>query len=322
MLRTSQAVKGSMPLALALVLAAAAPAAAASTKPAASTGGVTNLTAQSVTLVGTLNPHGARTTYLFEYGPTTLYGAATPIQVAGSGTHSVPVLGNLAGLAPATRYHYRLVAHNRNGTTAGADRVFRTRVQPLGATLGAIPNPVLFGRGIVLGGVLSGTGNAGRPIQLQANPFPYTQGFVAAANPQVTNAQGVFAFPVLSVPVNTQYRVLLPDRPQVASPIVTVGVSVRVGTRVSARRVRHGGHVRFSGTLRPASDGAQIGIQKRREKRWITVAGTVAHHARGGVSRYGVRVRIRRGGLYRVFARILDGRYVASTGRTVRLRVR
>ena len=51
----------------------------------------------------------------------------------------------------------------------------------------------------MLAGTLSGTGNASRQVVLQSNPFPYIQGFVATTNVQLTNAQGAFSFPLLSV---------------------------------------------------------------------------------------------------------------------------
>ncbi len=322
MSRNLQGVGSSVLTIVALTLALPALALGQSTKPAVTTGGTANLTPSSVTVLGKVDPNGARTTYLFQYGTTRLYGAMTPELVAGSGTAAINVLGNLAGLAPATTYHYRLVARNRNGLVMGADRTFRTRNQPLGLTLAATPNPVPFNRPTILAGALTGTGNVGRPIVLQSNPFPYTQGFVTISNPQLTNAQGGFAFPLLSVPLNTQFRVLIPSKPEVASPIVNVGVAVRVSTNVSSRRVRRGGRVRFLGRVTPARPGAQIAIQKRRGNRWVTVAGTITRTATSSYSRYGKTVRIRRGGHYRVFVAIVDGNYVSSTGRTVRIRLR
>ena len=226
-----------------------------------------------------------------------------------------------AGLAPATTYHYRLVASNRHGITRGADRTFKTRAQPLGLSLAATPNPVPLGRPTVLGGTLSGTGNAGRQVVLQGNPFPYTQGFLPASNPQVVNAQGAFAFPLLSVPLNTQYRVLIPTRPEIVSPIVFVGVAVKVGTLVSATRVRRGARVRFFGTVRPARAGTRIAIQKLRGSRWVTVGGTTTRGS-GQTTRYAKRVRVHLGGRYRVFAASADGSFVSNSGRTVRIRTR
>ena len=304
---------------LALALAGPGPAQAQSAKPAVSTGAVADLTSQSATLLGKVNASGARTTYYFQYGPTTRYGAVTPSGTATAGAGTLNVTAPLAALAPFTTYHYRLVATNRNGTTRGKHRTFKTRRQPLGLALAATPNPVGFGQPTVLAGTLSGTGNANRQILLLSNPFPYIQGFAPTANVQLTNAAGQFAFPLLAVPVNTQYRVVIPGSPQIASPIVSVGVAVRVGTNTSRRRVRTGRVVRFFGTVRPARPGAQFAIQVLRRGAWRTVAGGITRGSRNGVSRYSRRVRIRRGGQYRVFVSIVDGNFVSSVGRTVRI---
>jgi hypothetical protein len=308
---------------LALALALPSLASAASSKPTVVTGAAANVTPSTGSVLGKVTPNGAQTTYLFRYGSTTLYGLETPVANAGSGASAQTVIGNIANLPPATTIHYRLVAHNRNGTVTGADRTFKTRAQPLGLTLAANPNPVPFGGGTTLAGALSGTGAAGRSVILQQNPFPYTAGFATLGNPQVTAADGSFAFPLLSVPLNTQYRVLIPDRPQVVSPLLLVSVSVRVSTNVSATRVRTGGLVRFFGRVRPARVGSLVAIQKLNSKNnWVTVAGTITHRLNSTASRYAKRVRIRRGGTYRVFVSAADGNYVPSAGRSVRIRRR
>ncbi len=102
------------------------------------TGSVENLKPESATLTGSLKRAGLATSYYFQYGTTTLYGQMSP-QPAGE----VPVgkeekeekelrtlATNLAGLAPNTTYHYRLVAENSFGTTDGADEKFTTSGQP------------------------------------------------------------------------------------------------------------------------------------------------------------------------------------------------
>jgi len=317
---SSQRVGGWIMTSVALALALPALAHAQSSKPAVSTGAVADLAAQSATLLGKVNASGARTTYHFQYGPTKRYGAVTPTGVAAARAGTLNITAGLGGLAPFTTYHYRLVATNRNGTTRGTDRTFKTLRQPLGLALAATPNPVPFGRPTVLAGTLSGTGNTNRRILLQSNPFPYTLGFAPTANVQLTNAAGQFAFPLLSVALNTQYRVVIPDKPEIASPIVSVGVAVRVGTNTSATRVRTGRRVRFSGTVRPARPGAQFAIQVLRRGAWRTVAGGIVRGTGGGVSRYARRVRIRRGGQYRVFVAIADGNFVSNAGRTVQIR--
>ena len=72
----------------------------------------------TATLTGTIDPTGRRTPCLFEYGTTTAYGLLTPQQTSGAGDDPVTVQAVLAGLTPATTYHFRLVA----GDVPGADR--------------------------------------------------------------------------------------------------------------------------------------------------------------------------------------------------------
>jgi hypothetical protein len=307
---------------LALSLASPAIALGAVTKPVATTGGVAKVTLSTASLLGKVNPSGAATTYLFQYGPTVLYGASTAPTAAGSAAKVVNVVADVAGLAPATTYYYRLVAKNAKGTTLGARRSFKTKNQPLGLTLAATPNPVAFGKPTVLGGVLSGTGNAGRQVVLQSNPFPYTQGFVTTTNPQVIGATGQFGFPLVSVALNTQYRVLIPTKPNVVSPIVFVGVAPKVSTSVTATRVRKGQRVRFSGTVKPGQGGERTAIQKLKGTRWVTVAGSITHRLSSTSARYSQRIRIGHSGSYRVFVAMADGRFVSNSGRTVKIRLR
>jgi hypothetical protein len=309
----------------ALICALAAPtAAAAATKPVVTTGGSANLAQTTAVVKGTVNPKGAETTYFFQYGTTTLYGGQTAPKSAGAGTNPVHVVSGISGLAPATKYHYRLVARNAKGLSKGRDRTFRTRRQPLGVSLAASPPVVTYGGKTLLGGVLSGTGNAGRQIVLQSNPYPYSQGFRNAADIHLTGSTGAFSFPILSVPVNTQFRVLMPSRPDVASPVVVVGAAVHATMRTKVRRGERRGRIRFRGRIRPAVDGSQVLIQKRRRSTgaWMTIAETFARHARGGrSSRYVKRVRQRHGGRYRVVASA-GGAYSADATRSKRLRVR
>jgi hypothetical protein len=307
------------------VCALLAPAAAAAAeKPLATTGGAANLTPTSALVNGTVNPRGAQTTYFFRYGTTRSYGAQTPTQSAGAGTSVRRIAEGLAGLAPATTYHYRLIARNAEGVTRGADRTFKTPRQPLGVSLVATPNPIFPGRATTLAGVLSGTGNANRQVVLQFNPFPYTQGFQNLGDAHVTDANGAFSFPLLGLTLNTQYRVLLPQNQSVQSPIVALGVAPRV--RASAKRVRRtrrGAIVRFRGRVTPAHDGTQIAIQRLRRGNWVTINGTVARHTRSGqYSRYSKRLRLRRGGTFRVWAGVTSGDHVPAASRELRVRVR
>jgi hypothetical protein len=301
--------------ALALTLAVPAMAAAA-TKPGVSTGGASKVTITTATLNGRVNPHGAATTYFFQYGTTPAYGSRAADAAAGAGTAAVGAAAAIAGLGPNTKYHYRLVARNPVGTTVGGDRTFTTPKQPLGLALAATPNPVAFGAPSTLGGTLSGTGNAGRPIRLQQKPFPFTGAFTNVGNVQLTNAQGAFSFALLAVPVTTQYRVIVTDKPSVISPILTVSVTVVVGTKTTRTHVHRGSHVHFSGTIKPNVANIPIAIQKlNAKKHWVTISGSITRT--GGV--YGKTVRIRRGGSYRVYAGASGGTFAPGAGRKVRI---
>jgi len=98
--------------------------------PAVKTGDASSVTATSANLAGIVNPQGQPTTYYFQYGPTTAYGAQTASGSAGAGTTAGNVSAQVGSLSPKTTYHYRLVAANATGTTYGADRTFATASGP------------------------------------------------------------------------------------------------------------------------------------------------------------------------------------------------
>jgi hypothetical protein len=87
----------------------------------------------SAVLHGIVDAGRQRTTYWFEVGPTTAYGASTK---PGSTDKTDPesVQSSVSGLIKGTTYHARLVARNDDGLSLGADTTF--------TTAGAIPTPV------------------------------------------------------------------------------------------------------------------------------------------------------------------------------------
>jgi hypothetical protein len=98
----------------------------------------TNITPVSVDLNAQINPMGFDTTYHFEYGTDTSYGATVPVPSVdiGSGTTDQSVTVHVTGLQPNTTYHYRVFAQNSEGVTAGIDHTF---VYPSGGTV-ALPD--------------------------------------------------------------------------------------------------------------------------------------------------------------------------------------
>lgn len=137
----------------ALAVAAFAGIALAASPPTPVTGGASSIGENSASLHGTVNPNGQGTTYYFQWGRTTAYGAKGPMRSAGSGTTAVSVEETAGNLTPGTTYHYRLVAVNASGTSDGADRTFTTAAAPVvttgrivqlsasGATLTGAVNP-------------------------------------------------------------------------------------------------------------------------------------------------------------------------------------
>ncbi|MGH2867268.1 MAG: hypothetical protein ACRDNK_06830, partial [Solirubrobacteraceae bacterium] len=104
------------------------------TAPVVTTGTATGLSLHGATLNGTVNPRGGATTYRFDYGLTSGYGAQTLPVNAGSGSTPGAASTKLNGLQDGVVYHYRIEATNAGGTTVGQDRTFTTslpgRIKP------------------------------------------------------------------------------------------------------------------------------------------------------------------------------------------------
>ena len=310
----------------AVVIAAAllcAPAtAAAAEKPTVTTGAATAIEPTTATLNGFVTPNGANTTYYFQIGATSLYGSVTSATVVNAGSGRVKVTAAVSGMAPVTTYHYRLVAQNSQGVSRGKHRTFKTKPQPLGFSVAATPNPVDAGGATTISGFLTGTNGDDRRIQVKSNPWPYTQGFLPYGNQLVTNADGSFTVPVLSVPVNTQFIVEMVARPEVVSTPLLIGAALDVTRKVRVTRGDRAGRLRFRGRISPAVDGEQVLIQKLRLKDgvWVTVGETFARNNGASSSRYRKTIRQKRGGRYRVLVTVDEGTYSPSSSRSIRRR--
>lgn len=95
--------------------------------PTVTTGRATHRTRSSLTLSGTVNPHGSATRCSFHYGRSQRYGSRTKVRNVGSGTATETVTARVGGLKPQTAYHFRLYCANAAGTTSGGDRRAQTR---------------------------------------------------------------------------------------------------------------------------------------------------------------------------------------------------
>ncbi len=123
-----------------------------------------NIQGVSALLKGTADPEGLATTYSFEYATNAgLTGAVkTPVASAGSGTDPHPARAAISSLAPATTYHYRLVAANSTGTTTGAISSFKTT-----KGFGFLPGTQGFAIAATADGGAAATAAGAHPYQLE-----------------------------------------------------------------------------------------------------------------------------------------------------------
>jgi hypothetical protein len=308
----------------ATALFAAAPALAAAppptSPPTATTGVASSITYQSATLSGSVKPGDESTEVYFQYGTTIGYGSqSAPTQVP-AGTAAVPISVPISSLTADTVYHFRLVATNASGTSLGGDKTFGTAKIPLSLAITGAPNPVPFGGAVTIEGTLSGTGDGNAPVQLQETPFPYTAAFANIGNPELTLSNGTFAFNVLGLALNTEYRVVSGD---VASAAVPVSVAVGVTLNANATGTKQHPTVKFSGTIDPAEPSARIGFERLVGTKWTLVAGTVAAPvATNGLVNFGETVHIRHGGFFRALVLSVEGSHVAGYSPTVLVKIR
>jgi len=301
----------------------AAAATASKPKPVATTGVAKSVTYQSATLTGTVNPRGSASVYFFQIGVSARYGGqSAPVAVA-AGTSSVAAAGLVGGLAPVTKYHYRLVAVSGAGTTLGVDRTFTTAKIPLSVGITAVPNPAVAGAGLTLEGTVSGTGAGNREVILQANPYPFTAGFQNVGNPVLTTPAGGFAFNLLSLPTTTQFRVVSIGGGQaVASPITTEYVALGVSTKITTHRTKARSYtIHFTGNVSPAEIGARVAVQRLVGRTWKFVAGGNAKPATASSSTYSVTIHAHHGGFYRVRVLPVEGGHVTGYGQATLVRV-
>ena len=101
------------------------------TGPAAITLDATNITNSEATLNGSVNPQGDETTYYFKYGTTsTALTDSTDALSAGSGTDTIDINADIAGLDASQIYYFKVIATNSSGTNSGSILDFTTAAAP------------------------------------------------------------------------------------------------------------------------------------------------------------------------------------------------
>jgi hypothetical protein len=120
-----------------------------STPPTIDSASPADVSGDSADLRARINPHRGDTSFHFQYVDDATFRAsgfanasATPDADIGSGADPVAVSQHVQGLVAGTTYHYRAVATNSLGTTAGPDLAFTT--QPNGDSVAdTCPNAAL-----------------------------------------------------------------------------------------------------------------------------------------------------------------------------------
>jgi hypothetical protein len=269
------------------------------------------VTTSSAHLSASLDPNGAATTYYFQYGRSTSYGNRTTRITVPAGADPIPVAADLTGLRPYTRYHWRLYATNAAGKTPGRDHTLRTGRLASAITLFSTRSKVQYGRGVTLGGRVTGAGTNGMTVRLEQQQFPFGTGFAQVRTSHVSG-DGGYLFSVDHVWALTRYRVVTETQTPLTSTVATVRATPRttIGARILGRK-----RARIAGTIRPAITG-ELSLQRRLASgRWAQVKHKVLTAGKGYSFKVFRARRVNRA--YRVVVLPARGAYVKATSRTV-----
>ena len=96
------------------------------TPPAVGTASASAITRTGATLNASVTPNAGSAGARFEFGTSPAHGSTTALQTLAGGLQPQAISATLAGLAPGTTYHFRLVATSPDGTTQGTDATFTT----------------------------------------------------------------------------------------------------------------------------------------------------------------------------------------------------
>ena len=222
------------------------------------TGPATGVGATDATLTGSVDPNGHSTSWYFEYGTSTSYGAKTSSRSAGSGTGSQSVSVTVSSLTPGTTYHFRLVASSSAGTVNGADISLKT-AGPL-LTLTAARAAVGFGQTVTLSGTVS-TRQGNQRVTLFAQRSGQSS-FVSLAA-VLTDNGGTWSFAV-KPSIGTTYKAICDGG---VSPTRSIAVRPAISLRPLSKQ-RFATHVAGARSFA----GRTVQLQRRSGGRWLTFA--------------------------------------------------
>jgi len=297
-------------------------------RPTTITGGTDHVLDNSAELKGVVNPNHIEVDYVFQYGTTTAYGSQTPLVNLGGSDAPLKVAQYIAGLQPATIYHFRIIALPSADTSVaptwvGRDHVFTTKGVPQTFTVTRQLQDV-YGSPLILSGTLTGSHSADAAVALQASPYPFLEPFTPIGVTGLTNAGGAFSFRVANLSRTTQFRVVTVGLEPVFSSVITARVAVRVSFHVRSSGVP--GLVRMYGTFTPAIAGAKVFFQVQKAVRpgpseiseaWVSQFAARAKKAGGNNYRFSTVVKLRRSGRYRAYVS-LPGQGALTSGASQR----
>lgn len=180
-------------------------------------------------------------------------------------------------------------------------------------------SPIVWGRSTAITGSVRGAA-AGVLVDLQSDPFPYSDSEWAKEATAPTDAKGDYRFVPLPK-LNTRYRAVAQASPPVTSAAATVLVQIRVKVAVSDSTPRRGSLVTFSGSACPQHDGNLVYIQRLASSgSFGTVARTKLVDAGAVCSKYSRRLRVFSDGVYRVkVSSAGDGDHMTGVSRRISL---
>jgi hypothetical protein len=201
-------------------------------------------------------------------------------------------------------------AHHQPGHEGGGDSL----------SIAAAPSPVLWANATTITGKLKGPDHAGKAVELQHRPHPFTDPYQIVST-TTTNNDGEYSFTIAPAR-HTIYRTVLKASPDQRSEELLMGVLMRINKKVTDRTPKRGRFVTFYGAVAPAHDGNPVHIQRLgSDGVYRTVASTRLTDAGERYptnSFYEGRVRVRRDGTYRVTV-LADADHGENSTRTVRL---
>jgi hypothetical protein len=254
--------------------------------PLAFTDPATDISPVGATLHGRVDPNGQATAAWFQYGTTKSYGKRTPSQSAGLAPGQVPIAASIGGLTSNKTYHFRMVAESKDGRKNGPDRSFKTS-KPT-TTPVFTPNPVPYGKPVLVAGQIIGTGANGAQVSLFGHLFPYTAPLTQFGNTVLADKNGNYLFVLASALSNSIFEVRAKTSPAFTSAQQQLHVASTISLHTPAR-IKPRRRVHFWGIVQPAQDGIVVEIQKlQKNGTWVLFTRTTLRHRSSG-SRYTTR---------------------------------